>query len=264
MVGYRDDREAAHARAAALERELADKEAALAAKEAELHGARAKLADKEAELAAARTEVRAEDEISNRDKARAKRKLDALSRKAKKRKRKAKKKREPEAAPTRDQERDKERDKRLLRSISLVAEAEVWHYFMIYFLPGIWLSFLLAISLGSPFGLVGFAITAAAALATFVGGKRWARSRLAAEHRWAQSLDFRLLGYSGPARHRAAQLGRPQAQSSRRTHHADCSPLLRGHGARQSGRDHERLRRRAEPQGQARVQSPEPGDSARW
>lgn len=204
-MGYRDDTEAAHARAAALERELAEKEAALdakaqqlAAKEAELAATRAALKEQGDDRKELEERQRRADEKQRAKKDEAQRKLERL---------RDKKHKETEQPPEPALEKLPMSDDelRLVRSVSLLpAEAGYGGWLGALVVPGI--PFVIFLELryghhlrigkkGSPLMLVGFAVVAGVAWVCWQLGRRWARSRPATEERWAQSRPYRLSGY---------------------------------------------------------------------
>lgn len=194
-MGYRDDTEAAQARAAALERELAEKQAALETK-AEL------LAEREAELAETRAALeKTEDEKqraerSSAEEHAARRKLERLRERAAEREAKRKARERTRRKSARPELSEAER--RVQRSCSLFAESEYTTWLMVFGLPGFYFTVYMSIRFNDMKGLPligGFALTAGLAWLCWRAGLGWASSRPEAEDSWAKSLPYALVDY---------------------------------------------------------------------
>lgn len=184
-MGFRDEDEAVRARADALARELADRDARVAELEAKLAEKAAKLAERDAALEAEAAEAREAEQAEAR--------LEALrergAAKAKERAA-AEQAREAEAAG----EEEREREARRLASVSAWGSIDLVSILPLLAVPTVIGSLWLMPRLGAfPFWLP-IAAGLAALLAKY-GGRAWARRGWTEEEAWARGLPYELAGY---------------------------------------------------------------------
>lgn len=182
---YRDDRDAALARAESLERELAEKRALLDKREEELSATKQELTDAEQKLAA--------DNSADRERTAARAELDALAHRGDEPQRSNKRKPASNVARARSKSQ-RERDQRLLVSVSGWAK---WRWYGCMFVP------LAAAVLGDlllHLPLAGWSFLALVAATLALGGalamltRLLARRALERERTWATSRGYALEG----------------------------------------------------------------------
>lgn len=188
-MAFRDDREAAHARADALARALADKEAALAAKERELEEARQRLATAERQDAAREAAAPVPSNNAAAEAALAAVKARAAQRAS------AKERAETLARAQSEKEDERERAQRVLRSVSLLADYS-WSIALIPLgIPGFWAATYLSVRYGFYFLPLIAGSILALSLGLGVLARKRARVLLAREYAWVDGLPYELTGY---------------------------------------------------------------------
>lgn len=188
-MGFRDDGEAARARAEALARELAERDAQIETLKAELERKRAKLREVEEEASPVA------ESAENTERAR--RALEALKAKNAEhaREREAKAKTEHTAEQSVEQAEAKEREARLLRSSSVWGDVDLIGLLPLAGLPAFWGILYFGVS-GRP--LYAALLPVGLVLAVFavkLWGQDWARRVARREEEWARSLPYALDGY---------------------------------------------------------------------
>ncbi len=181
-MSFRDEGNAARARAAALAEELAEKEA-------ELEALRAKLAQKDDELRGIKDEMSpvldAERELAALKERGARRAEQKAREEAE-----AEKKR-TEAGKQRDAE---ERERRRLASVSMWADVDLTMSAAFLALPTFWATFYLAVMHWKPFLLLPAGVFLVL-LAVKNAGRRRAQRQWRLEQAWAKSHPYALVGY---------------------------------------------------------------------